>query len=158
MNILALIGFVGACVASVAIGGLFPPGNWYAGLKKPTWTPPNWVFPVVWTTLYVLMAWAAYRVVDIVGSGTALAFWALQITLNAFWSPLFFGFHRMAAAFGVMLMLWLAVAVTGVLLFQLDFLAGLMFVPYLAWLTIAAGLNWQVWRLNPEIVPIKSVD
>ncbi|MDO9527155.1 MAG: TspO/MBR family protein, partial [Gemmobacter sp.] len=104
--------FLAACGAAAATGALIKPGAWYASLQKPSWTPPNWAFPVVWTILYILIAYAAMRVAVAAGSAQPLAFWALQITLNTLWTPVFFGLHRMRAAMGVMVGLWLAVAAT----------------------------------------------
>ena len=89
--------FLGACFAAGATGALFPPGAWYSTLKKPSWTPPNWLFPVAWTTLYLCMAAAAARVAGAEGSAFAMALWALQIALNTLWTPVFFGLRRIRA-------------------------------------------------------------
>ncbi|MDG1459367.1 MAG: tryptophan-rich sensory protein [Pseudoprimorskyibacter sp.] len=142
--------FLAACFAAGATGGLFPPGAWYERLKKPVWTPPNWLFPLAWTTLYLCMSAAAARVAVIDGSGMALALWALQIALNTLWTPVFFGLQRIKAGMAVLLMLWAAVAACMVALWQVDMLAGLLFIPYLVWVSVAAALNAAVWRLNPE--------
>jgi translocator protein len=155
MDYPALIGFAGACVGAAAMGSLFPVGDWYRGLNKPSWTPKNWVFPVVWTTLYVLIAWAAMRVAGLPGSGAALGLWSLQMVLNAIWTPIFFGLRRLALGFVVISLLWLTVAATCLLMFRLDLWAGLMFLPYLVWLSIASALNWSVWRMNPGVEPVQ---
>lgn len=141
--------FLAACAAPATTGAMFQPGDWYRALRKPAWTPPDWVFPVAWTTLYILMAWAAARVGGLPGAGVALGFWAVQIAFNALWTPVFFGLRRMGAGLAVLGVLWLAVAATMIALWQLDAWAGLMFVPYLLWCTIAGALNYSVWRLNP---------
>ena len=141
--------FLAACFAAGATGALFPTGEWYRGLKKPSWTPPNWLFPVAWSVLYILMAAAAARVVLLPGGGVALAFWALQIALNTLWTPVFFGLKRIRAGMIVLSALWLAVAGCTVAMFSLDVIAGLMFLPYLAWVSVAGALNAAVWRLNP---------
>ncbi len=143
--------YLAACGAAAATGAMFQPGVWYDGLAKPRWTPPGWLFPLVWTTLYICMALAAMRVAGIAGSGQALAFWALQIALNTLWTPVFFGLHRMRAALVVMAGLWLAVAATTVSFLLLDAVAGLLFLPYLVWVSIAGALNYTVWRLNPKV-------
>lgn len=140
-----------ACGAAATTGAMFSPGAWYESLQKPTWTPPNWLFPVAWTTLYLLMAAAAARVSGIDGAAYALAFWSVQIAFNTLWTPIFFGLRRLRAAMGVMVGLWLSVAATTVALFGLDFWAGLMFVPYLVWVTVAGALNFWVMRHNPEV-------
>ncbi len=140
--------FLAACGAAAATGAMFQPGDWYDGLNKPGWTPPDWVFPVTWTVLYILMAWSASRIAVLPGNGQAMAFWALQIAFNTLWTPVFFGLNRMGAGMVVILCLWAAVAATTVAFFGLDFWAGLMFLPYLLWVSIASALNWSVWRLN----------
>ena len=142
--------FLAACGAAAATGAMFQPGDWYDGLAKPRWTPPGWLFPLVWTSLYLCMALAAMRVAGIADSGQALAFWGLQIALNTLWTPVFFGLHRMRAALGVMVGLWLAVAATTVSFAALDAVAGLLFAPYLVWVSIAGALNFTVWRMNPK--------
>ena len=140
--------FLAACGAAAATGAMFQPGAWYDGLDKPSWTPPDWVFPTAWTALSILLAWSASRVAPLPGNGQALAFWALQIALNTLWTPVFFGLHRIGAGMVVILMLWAAVAATLVAFWRLDWIAGLMFAPYLLWVTIASALNFSVLRLN----------
>lgn len=142
--------FLAACGAAAATGALFQPGAWYEGLRKPVWTPPRLAFPLVWTTLYILMAWAAMRVALRPDSGQALALWGAQIAFNTLWTPVFFGLHRMRAALVVMAGLWLSVAATTWAFWQIDAVAGAMFAPYLLWVSIAAALNASVLRLNPQ--------
>ena len=141
--------FLAACFAAGATGGLFPPGPWYRALNKPSWTPPDWLFPVAWTTLYLCMAAAAARVAMIPGAGLAMALWALQIALNTLWTPVFFGLQKIRLGMGVLVLLWLAVAACMIALFQLDWIAGLLLLPYLVWVSTAAALNFSVMRLNP---------
>lgn len=142
--------FLAASAAAASTGFLFKPGPWYVGLRKPTWTPPNWAFPVVWTTLYLFSSYAATRVAVLPGNGQAMAFWAMQIAFNTLWTPVFFGAHRMLT--GLVVMAGLLVAVVGMLVtfWALDTVAGLLIVPYLAWLVVAAALNLWVWRFNPR--------
>lgn len=144
--------FFGACFAAGATGAMFPPGPWYETLKKPSFTPPDWVFPVAWTSLYVCMSVAGARAGVAEGGHYALALWSLQIAINALWSPVFFGLNRIKAGMWVVLALWVSVAVCMVAMWQVDWLAGLLFVPYLIWCTIASALNAGIWRLNPEAV------
>lgn len=155
MDFLVFLVFLGACVAAGATGALFPPGEWYKRLEKPSWVPPNWVFPVVWNGLYLLMAFAGARVAGEPGSEFAMAFWALQIALNALWTPVFFGLRRLKAALPVMALLWLSVLGALIAHWQVDLWAGLAFVPYLVWVTIAGALNHSVWKLNPGVAPLK---
>jgi tryptophan-rich sensory protein len=142
--------FLASCFAAGSTGALFEPGDWYKRLSKPSWTPPNWVFPVAWSTLYLCIAAAAARVAPLDGSQYAMAFFALQIALNTLWTPVFFGLKRLGAGMVVLVGLWIAVAATLLSFWTLDWVAGLLFVPYLVWVTIAGALNYSVWRLNPE--------
>ncbi|MBY5990452.1 tryptophan-rich sensory protein TspO [Roseovarius atlanticus] len=144
--------FLATCFAAGATGALFPPGKWYEDLNKPTWTPPNWLFPVAWTTLYLLMAGAGARAAVSPDNSVAMALWALQIALNGLWTPVFFGLRRIRLGLVVLVFLWIAVFWGTIELWQVDWLAGLMFVPYLAWVSVAGALNMSVMRLNPEVV------
>lgn len=139
-----------ACIAAGSTGMLFPTGAWYRDLNKPAWTPPGWMFPVVWTTLYILIAIAGARVAFVPGSGLAMAFWALQIALNTLWTPVFFGLHRIRTGMAIIVALWLAVAGGTAAMFHIDMIAGLLFLPYLVWVTLAGALNLSIWRRNPE--------
>lgn len=142
--------FLLACAAAAMSGVIFQPGTWYRGLKRPSFTPPDWAFPVVWTTLYVLIAWAGARLAVLPGAGLALALWGAQIALNTLWTPVFFGAHRMGAGMAILAALWLVVAALIWNAFGLDWVAGLLLLPYLGWLGVAAALNWRVWRDNPQ--------
>lgn len=122
--------------------------TWYAGLAKPSFTPPNWVFAPVWTTLYVLMGVAASRVWRQTGFGFAIQAWSAQLGLNFLWSALFFGRHRIGLALADMAALWLLLLATLILFWRRDRLAGLLLVPYLAWAGYAFALNLAIWRLN----------
>ncbi|MEM8571241.1 MAG: TspO/MBR family protein [Pseudomonadota bacterium] len=158
MDIFFFVIFFAACAAAGVTGAAFPPGPWYQALKKPAWTPPNWLFPVAWTTLYFLMSISAARIAGEVATSQlaaiGLAFWALQIALNGLWSPVFFGLRRLGAAMGVLGALWVAVAATTVTFWSVDWIAGLMFLPYLIWVSVAGALNLSVWRLNPDVEPL----
>ncbi|MFC7703642.1 TspO/MBR family protein [Plastorhodobacter daqingensis] len=142
-----------ACGASAATGVLFPPGRWYAALRKPGFTPPNWAFPVAWSLLYIAMSAAAALVAGQSGQpgvGLALALWAAQIAFNTLWTPVFFGLHRVRAALGVIVVLWGLVLATLVAFWQIDWRAGLLMLPYLGWVSYAGALNAAIWRLNPR--------
>lgn len=142
--------YLAACAAAAATGAMIQPGDWYDSLEKPSWNPPKWMFPVVWTTLYFFMSYSAMRVALAGVGAQAMAFWALQIALNTLWTPIFFGLHRMRAAMGVMVCLWLAVAATTFSFWAVDWVAGLLFVPYLVWVSVAGALNLTIIRLNPK--------
>ena len=147
--------FFAASAAAASTGMLFPTGKWYQTLRKPAWTPPNWAFPVVWTTIYILIAIAGARVAMVPGAGLAMAFWAAQIAFNAVWTPTFFGLRHWTASQIVMAGLWLSVLGATVTHFMIDFWAGLAFGPYLAWVTVAAALNRKVVTLNPGQKPLE---
>lgn len=141
--------FLLACAGAGMTGGLFPPGDWYESLRKPSWTPPNWLFPLAWSTLYLFMATAGARVAVRPDNGVAMALWSLQIALNGLWTPVFFGLKKLAGGMVVLTALWLSVAATLVALWQVDWVAGVLFVPYLVWVSVAGALNLAVWRMNP---------
>jgi len=140
--------YLAACGAAAATGAMFQPGEWYRGLAKPRWTPPDWLFPVAWMVLYLAMSAAAARVAMIDGTGQALALWSVQIALNTLWTPVFFGLRRIGAGLVIIFLLWLAVAATMVAFWQHDAIAGALFLPYLLWVTVAGMLNRSVWYRN----------
>ncbi|AZG86631.1 MULTISPECIES: tryptophan-rich sensory protein TspO [Pseudomonas] len=140
--------FLLACCAAGATGIIFKPGAWYESLEKPSFTPPDWAFPVAWTTIYLLLAWAGYRLTLIPGSEIVLALWAAQIALNTLWTPVFFGANRLVAAMVILVLLWIVVAVMIVMALQLDIITGLILFPYLVWLSVAAALNFSILRHN----------
>ena len=139
--------FLVACFAAGATGGLFPPGAWYQQLNKPSWTPPNWLFPVAWTSLYLCMSVAGARVAGLPGNGLAMAFWSLQIALNALWTPVFFGLRNLRLGLIVLTGLWLSVAACVISLWQVDTLSGLLFLPYLSWVSVAGAFIAIVFKM-----------
>lgn len=149
---LALAGFVILCLAAGALGGFATAQSvieWYPTLTKPTWNPPAWVFAPVWTTLYVLMAlaaWMAWRRGPVAKS--ALQLFIVQLALNVAWSFIFFGAHNPGLAFAEIIVLWLAIIATARAFWRLSPPAGLLMLPYIAWVSFAAVLNFTVWRLN----------
>ena len=156
MDWLLVAVFMAACVVTGYSGAMFSPGEWYRALNKPRWTPPDGVFPVVWSLLYVCIAVSAARVAPLPDSDYAMGFFAIQIALNALWSPVFFGLKRMRTALFVLFGLWLSVAAMLATFWQLDRIAGALIVPYLAWVTIAGALNYSVLRRNAETAPVTS--
>ena len=151
MDFLVFAIYLAACGAAAGTGAMFPTGPWYVALKKPWWNPPNWVFPVAWMSLYLLMSAAAARASLFEGASVGLALWSVQIAFNTLWTPVFFGLRRMRAALVPMAGLWLSVTATCIAFFTVDFWAGLMFVPYVVWVTVAGALNLALVRLNPEM-------
>jgi translocator protein len=149
---LTLAGFLAATFGAGSTGALFSPGEWYRRLAKPGWTPPDWLFPIAWTLLYIAMAVAAWLVTR---SGSPLAFlavalWSWQIVMNALWSPAFFGLRQIGTALVVVLFLWTAVALTTAAFLAIDAVAGYLMLPYLVWVSYASALNFAIWRMNPE--------
>ena len=140
------IPFLVIVLIASSTGAIFKPDAWYRDLDKPGWTPPDWLFPIVWAVLYVLMAYAAWRVWDLDGIGLPLVLWGVQLGLNALWSAVFFGMKRVGLAFVELVALWLAVAATLIAFAQVDALSGLLLLPYLLWVTIAGALNFSILR------------
>ncbi|MDX7953727.1 tryptophan-rich sensory protein [Lichenihabitans sp. Uapishka_5] len=153
---LALVGFLAASVVAASSGVVFRPPPWYRSIAKPRWTPPNWVFPAVWTPLYGLIAlsgWLVWR-----HGGLAplpFGFFAAQLVFNALWSALFFGLRRPDLAFVDLVLLWLSILATLVSFASIDGVAAVLLVPYLAWVTVAGALNVEVWRRNPT--PLRAI-
>lgn len=148
MDWLVFLIYLGACVAAGATGSAFQPGEWYRSLDKPSWTPPNWLFPIAWTGLYIAMALAATRVSAEDGARVALALWALQIALNTLWTPIFFGLRHIRGALIVIAALWLSVAACTAMFWRIDSLAGVLMGAYLVWVSYAAALNLAIFRRN----------
>jgi len=148
---LAAGGWILLTFAAAAVGSQAGPGAWYAGLTKPAWNPPNWLFAPIWTALYLGMALAAWRVWRQGGwrrQRGPLVLYLVQLALNALWSLLFFGLQRPDLALAEILALWLVIGLTLGWFYQIDRIAGLLFVPYLAWVSFAAFLNFTLWQLN----------
>ena len=151
---IGLIVLLVLCFMAAGIGGAVTTpkiDGWYDTLTKPTWNPPDWIFGPVWSALYLAMAlaaWLVWRQSGWVGAKVALTLFGVQLALNTLWSCLFFGLETPGFAFLEILMLWMAVAATMVTFWLRSRVAGLLFVPYLAWVTFAAILNFTIWRLN----------
>jgi len=148
-----LAGFLVVCLATGLLGGWVTAqsvSSWYPTLVKPSWNPPAWVFGPVWTALYVMMAVAAWRVWKRQGPGKhrALFLFFGQLFLNGLWSFLFFGAQSPGLALVDIAVLWLALAATILAFFSRDRLAGVLMIPYLAWVSFAVVLNLAIWRLN----------
>ncbi len=142
--------FLAIVVVVASTGILFKPGEWYDQLTKPDWTPPNWMFPVVWSVLYLFIALAGWYVFKAQGFGLLLGLWGLQMVLNMAWSWLFFGRHQMLAGLIDIVLLALVIAVFIFLAWGQVPMAAYLFVPYLVWVLVAMMLNHQLWVLNRE--------
>lgn len=142
-----LLGFV-----SGEVSGSSANTPWFAALDKPAIFPPPVTFGIVWTILYAAMGFAAAMIASAWGARgrrLALAVFAVQLAINLVWSPVFFGAHQISAALVVIAVLDVAVLATVVLFWRVRRLAGLLLLPYLAWVLFATALNWQFLVLNP---------
>ena len=152
---LGLLAFLIVCFVAAGIGGAVTTpkiATWYATLAKPSWNPPNWVFGPVWSALYFCMAiaaWLVWRQDGVSGAKLPLTLFAVQLALNVLWSCIFFGLEKPGLAFIEVLLLWIAIAATMVTFWLRSMVAGILFVPYLAWVSFASVLNLVVWRMNP---------
>lgn len=151
---LALAGFLIVCAVVSSAGGAVTAtsvGTWYQDLTKPAFTPPGGVFPPVWTTLFVLMALAAWRVwrrAGWTGARVALGLWGVQLAFNLGWSVIFFGLRSPGWASIEIVVLVAAIAATTVAFRRHDGWAAALMLPYLAWVGFAAVLTATIWHLN----------
>ena len=156
MDYLKLAVSVVVCFVAGFIGSIFTTPaipTWYAQLNKPPFTPPNWLFAPVWTTLYLLMAISAYLVWR-KGLGNkeiriALGVFLVQLILNSLWSVLFFGLRSPLMGAIEIVVLWVAILLTIIYFFKISKAAGWLLVPYILWDSFAAILNFSVLILNP---------
>ena len=151
---LALAVSVGICLGAAGIGSMLTIpslGSWYAALRKPRWTPPNWLFGPVWTALYLCMAvaaWLIWRPGGFSAAALPLALFVLQLALNVFWSGIFFRLRRPGVAFLEVVILWISILATTIAFRSVSATASWLMVPYLAWVTYASALNAAVWQMN----------
>ena len=143
--------FVGCLAAGLlpgVVGARFEPGPWYAQLARSPLTPPGWVFPTVWTLLYVMIGIALFIAIVHGGRRLVLVTFVVQAVLNAAWSWLFFGRHEVGSALVEIVVLWIAIVATIAVFARASRAAAWLLVPYLAWVSFATYLNFEVWRLN----------
>lgn len=151
---IGLIIFIAICLGAGGLGAIATTpeiDGWYKTIEKPTWNPPAYVFGPVWTTLFVMMAVAGWRVWKPAGFKAArmpLTLFAVQLVLNVAWSWVFFHFHQPGWAFAEIVVLWLAIVATTIAFFKTSKTAGWLMVPYLMWVSFASVLNFAIWRLN----------
>jgi len=154
-NIVKLVISILASFAAGGIGSLFTfksIPSWYAELKKPRYTPPNWLFGPVWTTLYIMMGISIFLVWrnGLTMNGVLLAFtlfW-IQLVLNALWSIIFFGIKSKGGGVITIIVLWFLILATIIASFQVSVWAGALLIPYIVWVSIASYLNIGIWLLN----------
>lgn len=147
----ALGGFALANFVVATSGAIFSPGDWYKSLAKPSWTPPDWLFGPAWTVLYITIAvagWLVWRETGLTGAPVAFAIYGVQLVLNSLWSAVFFGMKRPDLAMIEVSFLWLSILATILAFWPLHAGAALLLLPYLAWVSFAAALNFALWRMN----------
>lgn len=152
MSYLSLLAFFAANFAAALSGAYFRPGDWYRGLDKPAWRPPDWLFAPAWAVLYTMIAisgWLIWREAGDTSQGRlALIVYGLHLLVNASWSAVFFGLRRPGLAFLDIVLLWASIGLTAILFHDIRPLAAWLLMPYLAWVSFAAVLNFSIWRRN----------
>lgn len=155
-NILKLLSTIFACELVGVISSLFTIpsiSTWYLTLNKPAFTPPNWIFAPVWTSLYLLMGVSLYLILlkrtKKNKQTVQLSVFGVQLALNFLWSLVFFGLRSPLGGLVTIVALMLAIAATMLAFWKASGTASLLLAPYLAWVAIAASLNLSVWLLNP---------
>jgi translocator protein len=152
-----LIPFLATVVGGgLLIGATNLPGNWYSGLVKPSFNPPDWLFPPAWTVLYILVAIAGWRTFQEQPRSLAMGFWYAQLALNFAWSPVMFSLHAIALALVIIVALLISILGFIFLQWPRDRTAALLFVPYAAWVSFATLLNATLWQLNNDKYPTFS--
>lgn len=148
---LAVVFSAAAVGAAASVGA----GSFYAQLSRPAWAPPASAFGPVWSVLYVLMALAAWWVWRHRGADRlrlGLSLFVVQLCANALWSWLFFAWRNGALALAEVLLLLALIAATTVVFWRISRLAGLLMLPYLAWVAFASALTWSLWAGNPTVL------
>lgn len=157
IQIAALPGWILLCFSAALIGGLgsMSAPVFYGQLIQPEWAPPVWMFGRVWTVLYTLMgiaAWLVWRNGPSPSVNKAIKLFIVQLGFNALWSWMFFAWRLGGGAFAEIVLLWILIALNLILFWRIQKFAGLLFVPYLIWVAIAAALNWSLWQANLGIL------
>ncbi len=152
--IVMLAVLIAVCLAVGAFGSVFTASSvngWYPTIHKPSWTPPSWVFAPVWTALYIMMgiaAWFVWRKRENAGAKSALILFAVQLALNAAWSPLFFGLKNPLAGLLTIILLWAFLAAAILSFWRISRAAAALLAPYWLWVSFASALNLAIWRMN----------
>ena len=156
-RVLGLAAWLAVSFAAATVGAIasVDAASFYAGLSQPSWAPPAGVFGPVWTVLYALMgisAWLVWSRTGLGGGKLPLALFVVQLAVNALWSWLFFAAHRGALAFVDVVVLWILIVATTRAFWRVRPLAGVLLLPYLAWVSFASMLTLVVWQRNPELL------
>lgn len=145
---LPLLGFFAACFLTALSGAIFTPGQWYEGLKKPWWRPPNWLFGPAWGLLFIMIALSGWFVWREAGFGLAIVIYGVQLVLNFLWSAFFFGMKRPDYALYDLMGLWLSILACIIIFAPISATAAWLMVPYLCWVSFAGCLNFTMLKLN----------
>lgn len=156
-QIIAFISWLLLCFAASAAGAIasIQAKAFYGKLVQPEWAPPAWLFGPIWSTLFALMAiaaWLVWRDGGFSKHRRALTLFIIQLVPNVLWSWLFFAWNKGGLAFADILVLWVLILATVISFWRANKLAGAMLVPYLLWVSFAAFLNYSLWQLNPQIL------
>ncbi|AGA65192.1 Tryptophan-rich sensory protein [Liberibacter crescens BT-1] len=138
--------FIVSC--GLFIGKENMPDQWYISLNKAPFNPPNWVFGPIWTVLYILIAIAGIRTYEKSGLSLSFGLWILQMVLNFTWSPIFFGMHNPKMALSIILITFLVILLYIVYQWTRDRISSILFIPYIAWISLASVLNMYIVLLN----------
>lgn len=145
-----IIPLIAGFVGSLATFSSIP--TWYVALAKPVWAPPNWLFGPVWTTLFILMGIALFLVwrkgLERRDVKIAISVFGIQLVLNVLWSVIFFGLHSLLGGLIEIVFLWIAILINIILFYKISKAAGILLLPYIAWVTIAFYLTYTVYLLN----------
>jgi len=150
----ALIVSFAVCMAAASVGGLLTTraiNEWYGGLRKPSWNPPDWAFAPIWTVLYILMAVSAWLVWEQGGlslQAIPLSIFAAQLILDVAWSGIFFYKRMILGGLIEVLVFWTTILATVIAFWGASILAAALLIPYLVWVSIASYLNYTIWKLN----------
>lgn len=155
-NMQILAAFISILIAQAAgaIGSFFSVSSissWYINIVKPEWNPPSWIFGPVWIFLYSLMGIASYLVWQqrsLPGAKTALIVYGVHLVFNALWTILFFGLKNPGLAFAEIIVLLLLIIITTILFWRINSTAGILMLPYIAWVLFASYLSYTIWQLN----------
>lgn len=152
-----LLAWLALAFAAAAVGAVasVQAASFYSQLVRPSWAPPPGVFGPVWSFLYALMgiaAWLVWRQPKEGRHALPIALFVAQLAVNAFWSWLFFAWHLGAGAFADVLVLLALIAATIIAFWRVRPLAGILLLPYFAWVSFASALTWSVWQSNPGIL------
>jgi translocator protein len=146
----SLIPFLLLVALTAFLGGLYRPDSWYMALSKPSWTPPGWIFPPVWSALYICIAiagWRAWLAAPSIRS-RAIGLWVFQLVLNSLWTWLFFGRHHIGLALADILLLLVAVLTFIGVAWKTSRTAAWLFIPYALWIAFASSLTFSIWLRN----------